>query len=339
MERQRKEWVRSKANVMGEYSLAHLAGKENSADELKRAFWNIFRKLVTVGQYAKVMTKMTGEEFSDMRVSMMARSGKLNKFVISGYTFILLTQGEYDVYIKIFAEDNKKVHDHAWRMELMRQPKTREEADRFRRQRKEAYDTWKSGSQTMFIGGEIREIEGEYVGQEWDTFFTEVMPTYEDRFSIDSINKWLEVAEYFPVPDSESGVTDKRIIAVGELWDEYKEYCKDKGYVAKYVKQFSIYMKDKGFRKRFVDGNRSFEVYTGAGEFVGASEASKEDWLELIAEGEHLGHELYDSYVEWSVAMGLQPIGRTTFYTWMESDGWKRESKSGVLWMSKGGNG
>jgi len=329
----RTEWIKTHANIMGEwdlaaeYSVQNLVDRMNDTYVIKRTFNNIFRRLVTSSQYARVKTEMTGEEWTPAKVyaATKRRAEGMNVWTISGITFILLSEEEYAVYIHISAAHHKRLKDRALRIELMKQPRNQEESKRLRIQREDAWAVWNGEKKGEQVGETYIDYSQMFAGAEWKKFFTEVFPTYEDRLSVESINKWVQQAGLYPMADESRGVFASRIkgggepMAIGDMWSQYKEWCKTSGYKPKYVKQFSVYLEGMGFRRRFVGGKRQFEVYVRDGEWSGEMTflPKEEDdvWLLGVTDAETESGELFVGYNLW---------GRSVFIR-----GWKK----------KGGNG
>jgi len=349
---ERFEWYRYGGNDMGDIP--------EGVDE--KAFYDVFRRLVTCNIYGKVLGAMENRRpYSGNSIYAMAKKGKrrkksedgktfeyvkVNKFVIGGVVFILMSNSEYYAYLKMYAPIRQKKNDATRRKQLMAQPKTRDESDRFRDDREAAERDWR---------------EGRLRGDEWNRFFTEIFPFYEDKFAADSIAEWLSGCGYHACSDIKNGIVKKQRHRSGNLWKEYKEWCRDNGYVPKYVKEFSLRLVDEGFKKRY-GGGRFFDVFVSEKDGLdGDDKAEREEraekemerlmkergtrleltedydtvWLVGVSPGRYVAAELYRQYEMWAMERNQEIKGTRTFYKWLVDEGFSRETKGGTLWLEK----
>jgi len=345
----------------GLYNIDHLVEKRNSRDEIVRSFNGVFRRLATCAQYGKVLGDMRGGVYSGNRVQMMARAGKLEKWVIGGFTFIMMTQEEYSVFHRLMSVEKKKQDDREWRKRLMMQPRNRDESFRFGMERSVALKDWKAG-----------KLQGE----DWDKFFLEEFNGFVDGIKEDTVGEWLSQVAFFPAPDSDRGIRTRRTRKVGEMWFEYSVWCAYVGKTAKYIKEFSRYMnKTAGFSRKFVEKSRNFEVFVMDEEQADGyrmtrimeAQEKREEWQEIERQrmqdiqdelrenaetetvhdedevwlsqvtGRKQGRELHDWYVWWCRERRQVSMGKKKFYEWLEDAGFTRETKRGVLWFEKKG--
>lgn len=354
----RKEFVQTIDNVAGDYGLKEMNLCDKDFEIVSVHMNLVFERLVSCRMYGKLMDHIKGNAWTSSRVNMMARKGKLNSFKFSGFTFILLTSKEYEVYFKEILVPVMEKENHArWRNMWRMQPKNREQSERFAQSRSMAISDWR---------------QGKYEGEEWNRFFVEEMLTFEDKFATDSVGKWLKTTDYHANANSELKIRTKQFMKVGDLWEEYKEWCAKDGYIPKYIKQFSKYMTDVGFTKRFADRSRVLDVFVPDSDVFDSTAIEmrevlvnndaeverlakeKEDWqknqrllrkkmekrmkfekdkvwLSLVGKGQHEGRVLYDAYVLWADENCAMTMGRKTFYAWLEQEGFQRETVGGVL--------
>ena len=359
MRKKRTQWVKTTEQEIGDYGIDQIP--ELARGQVQRHMNVFFRRLVSCRVYGLVLGHIEGKKYSPSRVNMMARRGMLNYFKFSGIMFILMTDAEYDVYVIDIKPPlaNKEIHSD-WRRWIMRQPKTREESENVRRERLQAVLDWESGK---------------YKGEEWDKFFLGEFAEWVDGFEADSVGIWLAGTGYFANPDSERGIRTKETVQVGELWGDYKKWCKAEGYVPKYIKQFSISMADAGFGRRFMAGQRHFDLFVAdqdvviedfqvqailleneaklkafddekkklreiSDELKGKMEVRlgwEKDtvWLAGVVSGEYEARKLFGNYEAWCRERMQQPLGRKLFYAWLVDMGLTRETKSGILFVTK----
>lgn len=351
--------------VTGEYDVSALVMKQKTKDEIKRVFDNTYRRLVPCSVYGKLYGFMRGKPaYSGSRIYDMAlnkgfnkvrdtgEKERLNYFIIGGIMFILMTQEEYAVYLEHDFSESKKYRESNIRKYLMSHPKTKEANDRLEIEREEAVKRWRDRAEPGKSG-----VDMAYHGAEWDYFFTEVFPTWENKVAADSVGQWAYSVGYYAF--SEGDAVKKVRILVGDLWSDYKKWCVAVRFVPLYVKQFSIRMAELGFIKRS-GGGRSFDVFvgsaTGAEEWdrkrkeredaamermrsMRAERQTKRDDAEFLLglSGRFQAAQLWGMYEEWCRGNGQQlGFGKRNFYKWLDENGWKRETKSGTLWMERG---
>lgn len=352
--------------VIGEYDVSSLVGKQNTKDQILGIFNNVYRRLVPCSVYGKLYGFMRGKPaYSGSRIYDMAlnkgfnrvrdtgEKENLNYFIIGGIMFILMTQEEYYVDLKHDFRESKKYNESGFRKYLMSHPKTKEANERLEDARKEAVKQWKSGREDNQFGFDMA-----YHGDEWDYFFTEVFPTWENKTAADSVGAWAAQAGYYAFSDSDRGAVKKIRCGVGDLWGEYMEFCQETRYIPLYVKQFSIRMAELGFLKRSGAAGRGFDVFIGeadAGEWeqkqaervaaerermrerMGAMRVKRDDSEFLLGlSGRWQAAQLWSRYEEWC-RDGWQQLnyGKRGFYKFLDDNGFSRETKSGTLYMEK----
>jgi len=321
----RKEWVKSTEQVVGDWGSWQI--EEKYRQRVNYHMIGFFRRLVSCKVYSIVRGHIDGKVYSPSTINIMAKDGKLNYFKFSGIMFILMTEKEYDVYLmEIQGGMRQKEFDSDWRRELLKQPKNSEESEFFRKRRDDAV---------------LKRAMGEYQGEEWDRFFDEDLANYKDITEADSIGMWLAQSGYYVNARSEKGIRTGKMVRVGKLWAKYTKWCEKEGIKPKYVKTFSLYLADVGFVKRFVKSNRCFQVFVhDKGKVVDMSDVmwlekeKDEVWLRGVEAGEYEAQKLFLEYYEWCTDRRQQPLGKFKFYTWLSVEGWGRETRSGVVWVS-----
>lgn len=351
---ERFEWFKSNRTVTGKMDLDQFPDQWKA----KSLIDGIFRRLVTCAQFGRVLAVEQDKKvpIKGNTIHNAAERGELNSFMINGIVFILMTESQYRIYMDLESENMQKESDASRRKMLMQQPRNRDQSDRFRMERDAA---------------ETEYREGKLTGEDWDFFFTEILPLYEDRYVADSVAKWLAGSGYYADPNTEKGITDRVMIRTGELWQEYRKWCKSAGYVPKYIKDFSIRMAEMGFLRRY-SGGRCFDTWkvdeSGTDEMavqavLDKSRAEmqrqadeKERFEEMmkermerardaamnepdtnfllgIAPGRYWGKELHGRYVAWCDERRQEPMGSRKFYAWLCENGFSRETEGGKLWL------